>query len=135
MQQTSAKPLFLADKANCTYWWEIEFNPDQNAKRMTGYSKFQGYNEAASKDTCLMSKIEMLYKNGYFHRSRRITFFKRIAPLPSASIDPVILIITPEEIRYLGDSFYIADFLKNFRQAVETGTAPPVKLRPLQVKK
>lgn len=130
--QNTQKTVFLADKVNCTYWWHITFNPDQNAREMTGYSKFQGFNEAKSKDTCLMSKIEMLYKNGYLHRSRRIIFYKRIAPLPNADIDQVVLVIEPEKITYLGDSFYIADFLKNFTLAVHNGVAPTVKLRPLQ---
>ena len=132
MQQNAKKPVFIADKANCTYWWHISFNPDQNVKEMTGYSKFQGMNEAASKDTCLMSKIEMLYKNGYFHRSRVISIYKRIAPLPNKDIDELILAITPESIAYFGDSFYVQRFLESFKLAVENGNAPAVNLRPLQ---
>lgn len=128
------KSPLVPDKINSTYWWELLMNPDQNVERITGYSKFEGFNESRNADDTLASKIEMFYKNGYFHRCQKITIYKRLGAICNIETDEVILIITKDAWVYTGGSINIELFLENFRNRIIFGHAPKVHLRPLQRK-
>lgn len=73
----------VADKVNSTYWWIIELdhshpsNYNPNVKEITGYSKFQGHDEARDKHNLFESKVIMLFQRGYHQRSHRITIYMK----------------------------------------------------------
>jgi hypothetical protein len=125
------KSPLVPDKINSTYWWVINMNPDQKVEVITGYSKFEGFNEARNADDTLASKIEMLYKRGYFHRSRRITIYKRLGAMCNIETDQTLLEISPDNWIYYGESKNIELFITNFRNRIENGIAPKVHLRPI----
>lgn len=114
-------------------------NPDNRAKEIHGYSKFQYQAEAKNKEDVLMAKIEMLYKHGYLNRSTKIEIYKRIAPLPSVDEDPLVLTLLAKD--YIIPTNFInkmpwrvKQFLINFYDAIAHGRE--IKgLRPLPDKK
>lgn len=129
MTQKKTKLYLTADKANCTFWWVCYLDPnhpDNKSEIIHGYSKFQNHAEAKNKEDVLMAKIEMLYKYGYLHRSKRVEIYKRMAPLPSVQEDRLILTIYPHD--YLIPTEYIntmpwriKQFLINFYDAIAHG--------------
>lgn len=121
----------IPDKVNSTYWWQMQMNPDQRVKLLTGYSKMEGYRESLTADQTLAIKLTMFYKQGYLHRTSCITVYKRIGAMCSMELDEPILVITPREIVYLGESLEFQKFLTNFRQCIDKGIAPKVHLYPL----
>lgn len=130
---------FIPDKVNCTYWWEIIMNPDQAAQKVVGYSKFEGFSEARDADHVLCSKVEMLYKNGYMHRSKCITIYRKQGAICNKEIDSVVLVIKPEAWEYLEavnppeePRTIVELFLSNFRDCIFLGKAPQVHLRPIK---
>lgn len=125
----------VADKINSSYWWEMEMHDDQRVKFMTGYSKFEGFNEARNTDDVLAGRVEMLYKNGYMLNTRCITIYKRIGAICNRELDQVVLIITPTNWEYRGGSFNMEVFLTNFRNRIEQGIAPKIHLRPTAMRK
>lgn len=128
----------IPDKANCTYWWIMYLNPNfagNTVETITGYSKFQSQAEANNKINCLMSKIEMFYKNGYIERSLYIEVYKRIGALPSKQNDRLILILKENDYQIPDNlvfkiPFELKTFLNNFYDCIYR--KKPIKnLRPI----
>lgn len=121
----------IPDKVNSTFWWQMQMNPDQRVRTMTGYSKMEGYREAKSKSQTLATKVMMFYKNGYFHRTSLITVYERKGLICNIEVDEPILAITREQIMYTGDSKDFETWLKNFQYRIANGIAPEVHLYPI----
>jgi hypothetical protein len=93
-------PQLIPDKVNSSYWWIVNLDPlhpDNRTDKITGYSKFQKQREANCKNHVFMSKMEMLYKNGYFKRCKSIDIYRRVAPLPSIQEDPLMITLYPDD--------------------------------------
>jgi hypothetical protein len=128
----------IPDKPNCSFWWICYLdmnNPDNRAKEIHGYSKFQYQSEAKNKEDVLMAKIEMLYKNGYLNRSTKIDIYKRVAPLPSINEDRLVLTLMPKDYiiptNFINTTpWRVKQFLINFYDAVAHGRETK-GLRPL----
>lgn len=98
--QTAARKI--ADKSNSTYWWNMELNtahPGNNpaVTHMTGYSKFQGHDEARDKEYLLYAKIIMLVEHGYTARSKKISIHWKRGALINKISDPVLLELYPRD--------------------------------------
>lgn len=92
-----------ADKLNSTYWWEINLdhrhprNYNYKVETLSGYSKFQGHDEAKDKVEMLQRKILMLATNGYFERSKYILIYKRAGTFINKSSDKLLLTLLPKD--------------------------------------
>jgi len=81
--KTQTENKLIADKMYSTYWWIITLdhqhpeNYNENVKEITGYSKFQGHDEAQDKRQMLMRKCVMLAQHGYIQRCKRIEVYAR----------------------------------------------------------
>lgn len=104
MQNNETKKL-TADKLYATYWWLIQLNPQHAMNQpgifeMTGYSKFQGQDEAKDKEYLLMSKILMLISRGYHERSKKIELFYRDGIVINKTAAPLIVTLYPNDFAY-----------------------------------
>lgn len=93
-----------ADKIDATYWWVMKLDPTHpenapNKEEITGYSKFQGHDEARDKIQLLLRKILMLVTNGYLERSNSIQIYRRKGEFVNKKEDDLILTLFPDQCK------------------------------------
>lgn len=107
------------DKIYSTYWWEMELDPNHphnssKVKLMTGYSKYEGHDEAMDKLELFMKKIIMLHSNGYFDKSKFIIFFMRVGNLLDKSNCRTLLWMNKEDYKINDEIKFDTKFYKYF---------------------
>lgn len=130
-QSEARKVQLVPDKIYSTWWWIMELDPSHprnfNPKvtHLTGYSKFQGHDEARDKDYLLMSKILMLATNGYLKRTRKIEIYKREGNLILKNQDRQYFELYPLDFgipqQVLGALPSVTSFLHKLYDHIRTG--------------
>lgn len=119
------------DSFYSTYWWEIwldknHFDNSPRVEKMTGYSKYKGMDEAKDKEYLLMSRIKMLFTNGYLSRCKMIEIFWKKGDVVNKKTDPKIVTLYSNtfmlEPHYLSPKFNEWQlFLRRLYDVVRTG--------------
>lgn len=131
--QTTATPAvrplkaLVADKMTSTFWWEMFLDPAQPlncVEKMTGYSKFQGHDEAKDKRQLLMRKVIMLYTTGWLNKSTQICMYCRVGEFIDKKRDEMMFVLKRDHVelspRYLQD-FELVRFFEKFYQMLRSG--------------
>lgn len=126
-----AQRKLQADKIYSTFWWEIELdhrhprNYNYKVTQLTGYSKFQGHDEAKDKAQMLMRKVLMLATNGYLERSKYIIVYKRAGNLVNKKQDRILFTLQPKTFvippENIGKIPKLAEFLIKLYDHITTG--------------
>lgn len=125
------KTNLIADKIYSSFWWKIELdsnnprNYNRNVQTLTGYSKFQGHDEAKDKIQMLMRKIIMLATNGYLDCSTDIIIYKRMGELIDKKRDIELVTLFRKDynmpIENIGKNPELVEFLKKLYSHIRDG--------------